>query len=251
MRSILVNILPNLLFWFFFVALIFLWYSARKKRGVFILGLAVWAVSYLVCTRPAADLVLRTLENRYPQQAVQSLKGKGLKDVVVLTGGGYRPRGELLSSALPHGSMYRFVGGMELASRIGREERLCFSGAAGRDLEAPKTGDDMKKLAQVLMPMRELISESESKSTGEHPKNVRALTGKKSFILVTSAYHMPRAMLLFQREGLSPVAYPVDYLSGPAQYSPVDWLPSAENLWKFQIGLREYMALGYLALRGL
>ncbi|MBP9014364.1 MAG: YdcF family protein [Smithella sp.] len=211
--------------------------------------MAVLSVAWLVCTRPAADMLLSSLENRYSQPSVSSLQEKGLKDVVVLTGGGYRPTGELLSSALPHGSIYRFVGGMELANRLGSKEQICFSGAAGRDRSGLKTGDHMKQLAQVLMPAREVISESASKSTEEHPKNVRALLGDKSFILVTSAYHMPRAMLLFQREGLNPVAYPVDYLSRPEKYSMVDWLPSAESLWKLQIGLREYLALGYYSLK--
>jgi len=45
-------------------------------------------------------------------------------------------------------------------------------------------------------------------------KNVEGFVGERAFVLVTSAMHMKRAMRCFELQGLKPVPYPVDFLSG-------------------------------------
>ena len=55
---------------------------------------------------------------------------------------------------------------------------------------------------------------------------------------------MKRAMRCFELQGLKPVAYPVDFLSG-GEYRWTDSLPSVDNLWKLGTVFREYLALGW------
>ncbi len=140
-------------------------------------------------------------------------------------------------SVLPHATAYRLWGALELASRLGSSCELILIGSPNGDTRA------MEELAQVLMPKRKIVSKTHLGGTSEHPKNVESFVGKRPFILVTSAMHMKRAMRCFELQGLKPVPYPVDFLSG-GEYRWTDFLPNVDNLWKLNIVLREYLALG-------
>lgn len=205
---------------------------------------------WLVGTRPVAEIVLQPLESQYKQADIRDLAGKGIHQVVVLTGGGYPLHGEILSSTFPHGSAYRFLGGIELCTRLGPDCRIIFSGSAGRQRRDLLTAETMKDLSLLITPGREVLAETQSASTAEHPANVRAMVKNEPFLLVTSAVHMPRSMRTFQKAGLKPIPYPVDFLALGGEYGWSSWLPSFENMWKLNVALREYMALLFYTVKG-
>jgi uncharacterized SAM-binding protein YcdF (DUF218 family) len=191
-------------------------------------------------TRVVAELLLAPLEDGYETPSVAVLQEAGVSTVVVLTGGGYTPVAERLSSALPHASTHRFLAGMELAVRLGA--RIVFSGSAGRGARELGTAGHMAALARTLAPGLDVQAETESDSTAEHPANVRKLVGDAPFALVTSASHVPRAMRAFERAGMHPYAYPVDRLVQRG-YGLTDALPSGEGYWMLAVAVREYVAL--------
>jgi uncharacterized SAM-binding protein YcdF (DUF218 family) len=195
------------------------------------------------------DLAFWPLESLYPSPPIQSLKSQGIDKVVVLTGGRYPAREQLLVSILPHASAYRFWSGLELADRLGRECALVFSGDAGYPREERPTANVMADLARRLVPRREVLFESRSRNTAEHPLNVKPFVGSKPFVLVTSAYHMKRAIRSFERQGLRPIAYPVDRFY-VGEYGWGALLPSTENLWILNMAFREYLALVLYSVKG-
>lgn len=69
-----------------------------------------------------------------------------------------------------------------------------------------------------------------------------------SIILVTSAFHMPRAERLFKNEGVSLQTYPVDSKLILSDITPMDFLPDAIAFSATQIALRELMGRGYYFL---
>ena len=72
--------------------------------------------------------------------------------------------------------------------------------------------------------------------------------GADRVLLVTSAYHMPRARVLFERAGLRVHPFPVDFqVSAGRRPSMADLLPSASSLRLSEQSLREI--LGRLAAR--
>ena len=196
-----------------------------------------------------ADLALRPLEGSFPRPSIAALKEAGVRQVLVLTGGGYPPAGELLSAQFPQASTFRYLAGVELCTRLGPDCRLVFSGSAGRGSRDVATAETMAALTRLLEPEREIAAEAKSGSTAEHPGNTRPLLGGEPFALVTSAYHMPRAVASFRRAGLDPVPYPVDFQSG-GRYHWVDWLPSAANLRALELAFSEYLARALYAVRG-
>jgi uncharacterized SAM-binding protein YcdF (DUF218 family) len=148
----------------------------------------------------------------------------------------------LAAGALPHASTFRFLAGVELCVRLMPGCELIFSGSAGTGNTHIETGATMKELGALLAPQAELESESESDSTAEHPENVRPFVEDAPFALVTSAYHMPRAMLVFERAGLEPIPYPVDYYTSDV-WSWSDFVPSPRGWDALNLALHEYAGL--------
>jgi uncharacterized SAM-binding protein YcdF (DUF218 family) len=52
----------------------------------------------------------------------------------------------------------------------------------------------------------------------------------KTVILVTSAFHMTRAQMLFEKAGLTVFPYPVDFRRAEISLSPMSFLPNAGAL---------------------
>ncbi|MPZ71444.1 MAG: hypothetical protein GEU71_18260 [Actinobacteria bacterium] len=134
--------------------------------------------------------------------------------------------------------MARFLGGQELAARLGPRCRIIFTGAAGGLL-----GD----ASRVLFPARTSLGEFDSKETAHHPRAISEELGGRPFVLVTSAFHMPRSMRVFRRGGLEPIAYPCGYLVS-ARHKVTGLIPSSRGLELSQIALAEYAANAFDAL---
>ncbi len=248
MVSTISGLALDLFLWLWVCGLVCVWLATKRNGRARFAGIVFLISVWILGTRPAAELLLRPLEGKYTPLPVEQLRHEKIEKVVVLTGGGYDLHNEALSSALPHASMFRFVGGMELCGRLGPDCTIIFSGTAGGPDGRP-TASYMERLAQVLSPGRKIISESLSGRTSEHPGNVKALLGKEPFVLVTSAYHMTRSIKAFRKAGLDPIPYPVDFLVQGGYYWN-DLFPSADSLEKIQIALHEYVGLLYYAMRG-
>jgi uncharacterized SAM-binding protein YcdF (DUF218 family) len=248
MIAIITPFIANLFLVLWVAGLLVLWLSTRKNPQARKTGLIFLVAVWVFGTKPVAQLILNPLENQYKTPEIKTLKELGVNHVVVLTGGGFPASGELLSSTLPHASLSRFISGLELAGRLGPNSVIIFSGTAGRGSSDRITSEVMRQLSLILIPTIQALSEKQSSSTAEHPEAIKPYV-QGPFILVTSAYHMPRTMRTFKKGGLSPIPYPVDFLAtGDSQWS--DWIPSFENFCKLTTGFREYLALALYRLNG-
>jgi len=75
--------------------------------------------------------------------------------------------------------------------------------------------------------------------TAEEAERMQALAHDGRIIIVTSATHMPRAIGLFKRMGVRPIAAPTDFLDLPAQW----WRFSAYYLHNADRALHEYVGM--------
>ena len=92
-----------------------------------------------------------------------------------------------------------------------------------------------------------LIKEDRSRNTAENAKFTREICEQKQYgkvILVTSAFHMPRSVAFFNREGVDVIPYPTDYKT--SRHLPMDAFsvtPSADALSHTSLAMKEYMGL--------
>jgi uncharacterized SAM-binding protein YcdF (DUF218 family) len=117
------------------------------------------------------------------------------------------------------------------------------SGGARAGLAPPARG--YAELARDLGidPAAMVISDTPLDTVAEARAVVKVL-GKAPFLLVTSAYHMPRAMRLMQNAGAQPIAAPTgQVVNGSARLQWGRVLPSSTGLGKTERAMHEYIGL--------
>ncbi len=137
--------------------------------------------------------------------------------------------------------------------RAGKAPTIILTSGAGNE-ENGSEGVHLRRAALAHgVPANAIQQTAFSAITAEEAANVAALasrSGIRSIILVTSAFHMPRAMLLFERTGLKVTAFPVDYQTRfDGIYFAEDYLPDAEGLLKSQRTFRELFGLLVYAVK--
>lgn len=137
----------------------------------------------------------------------------------------------------------------------GRIERLIFTGGSG-SIEFPekKEGTYVKKyLLSIGIPDSALVIENNSRNTYENAvmtkKILDSIGLKGPFLLVTSAYHLPRALAVFKKAGYNNLTpYVTNRASGLRRYT-FDHLffPNPGALFSFEFLTHEWM--GYLVYK--
>ncbi len=121
--------------------------------------------------------------------------------IVVVLGGGYTPHdGVPVTAALDEDGLVRITEGIRLVRRL-KNAHLVVSGGAPPGHMPPALGYAL--LARDLgVDTSSLIVLDNSRDTAAEAKTVFSLLGSKPFLMVTSAYHMPRAMSLMEKKEL-------------------------------------------------
>ncbi len=213
----------------------------HRRVAVALLG-AVAAIIYLAAEPPVAEVLLRSLEQQYPPLP----EGQTLPAVayVVVLGSDYQPRnGASITGALDDDGLARIVEGILLLRRLPGAHLLVSGGAPvphvpsaiGYERLARELGVDGTALTLLSEPL----------DTAAEARTVASTIGNAPFLLVTSAYHMPRAMRLMLRAGARPVPVPVGQRAG--KWSG-NMIPAAAALGSTERALHEYLGLAAITL---
>lgn len=128
--------------------------------------------------------------------------------------------------------------------------RILISG--GPTLNSVPEAVPMQQLAESLgIPASAILMETHSDDTASEAQSVLPFVRHKPFILVTSAFHMPRAMALFRHLGMRPVPAPSNYL-GVRNTEPfvMNLTPDADALMQSDRTLHERVGMLWEHLRG-
>ncbi|MFT7232167.1 MAG: uncharacterized SAM-binding protein YcdF (DUF218 family) [Cyclobacteriaceae bacterium] len=95
---------------------------------------------------------------------------------------------------------------------------------------------------------KDLHLEQESRNTYENAFYSAHLLNKlnlqdRKILLITSAFHMPRALRCFKKQGIEVIPYSVDYRAQRIKWDPSMIIPSIESLQIWQTLLKEWMGL--------
>ena len=95
------------------------------------------------------------------------------------------------------------------------------------------------------------LLEPSSKDTKDQARLIKEIVGKDSFVMVTSAAHMPRSMALFEKQRMKPIPAPTGYgVKQRERPSPGMFLPSAHALLKAEVAVYEYLGMVWAKIRG-
>lgn len=229
---------------FLLVGFILILFCKSKHSGEIFLFLGV-LILIVFSTPFIPGVMLRHLETQYPPM---NEIPKNVDDIVVLGAGngGYSkyPPNNRLSAA----SLSRLIEGIRIQKML-PQSRLVLSG--GRVFGSPPDSDAMNNVASMLgVDPNRIRIESGSQDTYEEALHLRKMIGRHPFILVTSAYHMPRAMRLFQHQGMHPIAAPTELLLGRKRYTIKQYFPNATNIMYSDIAIHEFLGSLWSKLQG-
>jgi len=221
-------------------------WARKKSKGLSALLLACCLVLYGLGIGPGAALLLRPLEERHP--ALLAPPAGEVAAVVLLTGGeGWAP-GRPITSDLSTSTAERLLEAIRVWRMLGEGLPLVFVGGIGepgRPAESPLVAQAASALG---VPEGVLRWEAASRNTYENALAIREMIGDRQFVLVTSAFHMPRAMAVCRRLGLRPIPAPCGYRTR-AGYTALDLIPDSVYLGDSALAIREYLAFVLYRLR--
>ena len=180
--------------------------------------LASWLVvtsivlTALVGWSPLGNILILPLEQRFPPW--NSSHGK--PDGLVVLGGAITPDVSAARGAVAlNEAAERVTAAAELARRY-PNARIIYSGGSSAVLadRIPEAPFAVQELESLGVAHDRITAEEQSRNTIENAVFSRLLAQPKPgerWLLITSAYHMPRAMAAFRAAGFAVEAYPVDW----------------------------------------
>lgn len=222
-----------------------LWVFRRRRLAAWLASFSV-VFAYLASTPLASDALLRPLENAYPLVRLEDLPPQ-IRNVVVL-GYGYAPAESVpITAAIGGDGLARIVEGIRLTHRLAGA-RLIVSGGAPVGQTPSAYGYSI--LARELnVSDASIVVLDRPLDTASEAREVFALLSDTPFVLVTSAYHMPRSMHLMNRVGARPIPAPTGHKVIPSQSrSAHDFIPSSIGLRNTELAFHEYLGLAAIGL---
>jgi uncharacterized SAM-binding protein YcdF (DUF218 family) len=216
--------------------------ATGSMLGIAILVLSAWT--------SVGAMMLTPLEERFPKPPLPEkvdgiiVLGGGLEGAINLARGGY----ELNASG------DRMVETAILARRFPQTKVVVSGGRGSFFLDGEGDADTAPRLLGALgVSADRLILEDKSRNTYENAVFSRKLVEPKpgeTWLLVTSAFHMPRAKALFDKAGFATIPWPVDYRTsgkegvGFFRDNPMDSIQATTIAVREWIGLFAYRLSG-------
>ena len=217
----------------FFLASKVIWALISPDSLIVILGVSAWIAAILKWQRilrsvlascallllligffPVGEWLIAPLENRFTTNAALPSEVDG----IIVLGGAILPRlSNTWQQPEVNGSADRLINFLYLA-RLYPNAQLVFTGGSGAVSEQEFKEAEMAQILfdQLGLAQRAIIFESESRNTSENARHSKALVTPESdenWLLVTSAFHMPRSIGVFCQEQWIVHPYPVDHYS--------------------------------------
>jgi uncharacterized SAM-binding protein YcdF (DUF218 family) len=204
-----------------------------------------------------AEALLRSLESQYRPAAVYPKVS-----AIVILGGSTRPptAPRVWPEVLEGGDRILY------AARLYKEgyaPKLILTGGriTWREGTNASEAQDIETLLKFMgIPPSAMLLERTSLNTHENAINVKAILAQENLdgpiLLVTSAFHMPRSMAIFKKEGMDAIAAPTDYLFDDSssiqgiQGFLLKLMPDAEAMYQATVALKEYMGMVVYWLKG-
>ncbi len=197
----------------FIILLVVLTFYLSRLNFKLSLIVGFWTlIFYLMCTGLVADKTMGWLEQKYPPPTQADLKSA---DVIIMLGGGairdsQDVDGEGTLCASPAN---RLLTAVRLQKML--DMPILLSGGQVYSDSGAEALIALRILQTLNVPSEKILLETKSVNTTQNAIFSAQILREKNFhkpILVTSAFHMRRAVLNFQQQGFEVIPYPSDFL---------------------------------------
>lgn len=228
------------------VGILLLLIGARRLGGYAVILSAVGILT--LGFSPLGNILIQPLEDRFPQQPLAGAQDSRPVTGIVLLGGGLET---IVTTARRTPALNEAGDRLTSFAALAREHpeaRLILSGGIGglffRDVDEAEVGAQL--LAGLGIDPDRLELEDQSRDTYENAQFSRRMANPQPgerWLLVTSAFHMPRAIGCFRTAGFQVEAFPTDYRTrGPEDWSRGFYAVS-EGLRRMDLATREWVGL--------
>jgi uncharacterized SAM-binding protein YcdF (DUF218 family) len=229
---------------------VLVWLAKPKSRlgpGLVIMaGLLLWGLS----TPWLAGGLLSPLERMAGVYTQQSAISYADAEIIVVLAGSQRDAGFTPADRCGSSTTLRVLEGVRLWKQMPGSVLLLTGGTFFQQAPAAQAMADLA--AQLGVPRQAIRLETTSWDTSDQARILAPALAGAPFVLVTSASHMPRALLIFRAQGLSPLPAPCDFHTATnARTNLLDFLPQAGGLALSERAIYEYLGLLYFEAKSL
>jgi uncharacterized SAM-binding protein YcdF (DUF218 family) len=221
---------------------------ARAGRQLLIASVLLIA---FVGLSPLGNILILPLEQRFPPWDA----ARGAPDGIVVLGGAIGPELSLMRNEVSLNESAERVTVVAALARRYPQARIVYSGGNGGLIihEGNEAEFGLKLLQSFGIDPARIVAEDRSRNTEENAVFSKQLANPKPgerWLLVTSAYHMPRSIAVFRRVGFEVEAYPVDFrtrgwIDGVVPFGAVgDGLRRTDTAMREWVGLVAYWISG-------
>jgi uncharacterized SAM-binding protein YcdF (DUF218 family) len=216
--------------------------TRRRRVGQGLIAASLLALA-VAGWSPLGNWLMAALEDRFPPWDAAT----GAPDGIMVLGGSIA--GEL-SAARQNVALNEAAERLTAVASLARRypaARIVFTGGTEKLLGGPAEADFVVPLFESFgIPRERVMLEGRSRNTAENARFTRDLLQPKReerWLVVTSAYHMPRAVGVFRREGFAVEAYPVDWRTRGAPDALALFGALSDGLARTDAAVREWSGL--------
>ena len=199
------------------VALLYLHKNKIKKAKVLLSIASLWIL--LISYKPFSFYLLKPLESQYPKL-----------------------------TKIPNNIHYVLLLGGDKNNRTWEALRLYYQRSNIKLITSGNKGQAQRikdLLLESGIPNKDILMQTTPKDTIEEAIEIKKRLKDEPFILITSAYHMPRSMTIFKQADLNPIPAPTDFQDNIQFWSR----PQGKNILSTERAWHEYLGLLWLKIR--
>jgi uncharacterized SAM-binding protein YcdF (DUF218 family) len=234
---------------FIFAGLVILMASKKKQRAGKFIGLTGLIILMLSSFGITSGYLLLRLENTYPVFRPDRENTRGVKWIVILGGGKNSCPDVAVSGRLNQDGLQRLAEGIYLSREV-PGARIVLSGGLPVNGMSASRAYTMTAVRLGIDKSR-IVMQERPRDTYEEAKSIRETVKKDKFILVTSAYHMKRAVALFKKQGMDPIPAPAGHLiMGCSLFKPENFLLTSGNIQNSSRAVHEMLGILFSRITG-
>jgi uncharacterized SAM-binding protein YcdF (DUF218 family) len=215
---------------------------ARFGRGLALTAILILATA---ATLPLGMLLIAPIEDRFPLPPPDLPPPEG---IIVLGGAINDGVSQARQETIFNEGGERLTEAVVLAKRYPQARVVYTSGSSSFTGETSTEALQARKLmSQMGIPPERVTIEDKSRNTDENARFTAAIVHpqpSQRWIVVTSAFHIPRAMGIFEKAGFHPIAYPVAFRTRGRWRDDLRLsFDPTRNLRTFDIAVHEWIGL--------